>query len=130
MVTNNFSSRIWDRLGVLLSLGCAVHCLVLGLLPRIVECASQTECCHDCGEWSVHQRALVLVMIVATMAVCRCCMMRDRLNFARLLTGLALLWGVHLSPALGSYESVLTPVGAILVAWAHWRNLRENRGQQ
>ncbi len=120
MSTTVFQGPVWDRLGIFLSLGCALHCLVMALLPSLM--ASQTDsCCHDAGEgWTFHSVALVLVLIVATLACFRCC---ARTNVLKLMVGLGLLWSAQSFEVLLPYETPVTVVGAFLLGWAHWANL-------
>ena len=72
--------------------------------------------------------ALVGVVLIATLAFSKCCYRAGWLNFSTLLLGLGFLWAPLFFGALSCYEAYFTPVGAVLVAWAHWRNFRSGCG--
>lgn len=116
----------WDRLGIFLTIGCAVHCFVMAIFPRLfAECAND-HCCSEEPGWSFHKIALGLVIIVASVAFGRCCRSQKYSFFAKLATGLILMWAPYLNSSLAAYETAFTIVGAILVGWAHFGNLRNH----
>ena len=120
--------RSWDSAGLLLSAGCALHCLGTALLPTLLGGQPTDSCCHECsnGVWNFHSIALLFVMFVALMVCRRCCHKGGWYNQVKMLVGLALLWAPQVSPALGQWETAFTVSGALLVGWAHWANINRS----
>lgn len=121
--------RGWDRAGILLSLGCAVHCLVAAFLPSLLG-AQQDSCCSHSDEWSFHSVALIFVMVIASMVCFRCCSNSGWSTLIKLVAGLSLMWAPQLSVEAAQWETAFTVSGAALVGWAHWSNLRSVCGSQ
>ncbi len=109
----------WDRLGVLLSGLCAVHCLLMPLLLVALPLWHGAHALHDA--W--HPVAAVLLVPVTLRATHRGGGPRS----ARLLrSGLAIVWlGLLAHVLLGEIAGVgLTLVGSLLLIAGHGCNLR------
>lgn len=116
----------WDKAGIFLSVGCAVHCFIMALLPKFLGEPQAQSCCHECNEWSFHSVALIFVMAVAAVVCIRCFSRSGWVTLLKMAAGLALLWAPQSVPRLVEWETALTVTGAAFMFWAHWGNLRND----
>ena len=122
-------SEAWlDRLGITASMGCAIHCLFTGIfflifpaLFEITEEFAPLEFLHS--EW-IHWGLAVVVVPVAVLSLGRGYYLHRKaktivlggIGLAMILTGLTL----HPFAA----ETILTMVGGLFLAMAHFLNLK------
>ncbi len=108
-----------DRVGVLLSGLCAVHC-VAGLLLVTILGLSGGALLNP----AIHEVGLVLAVGIGAVGLGAGVLRHRRIGV--LLTGLAglALMATAMTLDHGPHEAVLTIVGVALLASAHWRNLR------
>ena len=124
MIATFFKRSVLDKLGLLLSLGCALHCLVMALLPFLLPSLLESGCCHDCEGLTFHSVSAFVVLIIALLAFARPCCWRDKSKIAKLVFGFMLLFAPNLCSSLQSYETVMTVLGTALIASAHWQNIK------
>jgi len=109
----------FDRVGILLSGLCAVHCLATLVLVAVLGLGGGILL-----DPAVHRVGLALAIVVGSIGL--------GLGIARhgrrepLLIGAAglSLMATALATGHGPAEAALTISGVALVAWAHWRNVR------
>lgn len=110
-----------DRLGLTASIGCAIHCLATGLFFLVVP--GLLEYSHDSSYW-LHGILAVIVIPVALFSLGRGYKVhRKRATLILGAFGLVLLSAglfAHPAPA----ETVLTFTGGLLLALAHFINLK------
>lgn len=110
-----------DRVGVLLSCLCLVHC-VLGL----VLVAGMGVGASFLLDPAIHKFGLLMAMIVAGVAIgIGAIRHRRAMPFVVAMTGLSFMGGA-LAVGHGYEEAVLTIIGVILVAAGHILNLRKS----
>lgn len=113
----------FDRIGLLLSGLCALHCLATLLLVMVLGLGGGILL-----DPAVHRIGLALAIVVGAvglgLGVARHGR-REPLLFGA--AGLALM-ALALLTGHGPYEAALTIAGVALVAWAHWRNVRHLEG--
>ena len=108
-----------DRLGILLSCLCAVHC-VLGLVLVAGLGVGATFLLDP----AIHRAGLLLATIVAGTAIGLGALRHRRpMPFVVAMTGLTFMGGA-LAVGHGQEEAILTIIGVILVATGHILNLR------
>lgn len=109
-----------DRVGVLLSCLCLVHC-VLGLVLVAGMGVGATFLLDP----AIHKIGLLLAMIVAGVAIgVGAIRHRRAAPFVVAMTGLSFMGGA-LAVGHGYEEAVLTIIGVVLVAAGHILNLRK-----
>lgn len=109
-----------DRVGVLLSCLCLIHC-VLGLVLVAGLGVGATFLLDP----AIHRAGLVLATIVAGVAIGMGAMRHRRAApFVVAMTGLSFMGGA-LAVGHGYEEAVFTIIGVILVATGHVLNLRK-----
>ncbi len=109
-----------DRVGVLLSCLCLVHC-VLGLVLVAGLGVGATFLLDP----AIHKVGLLLAMIVAGVAIGLGAIRHRRsAPFVVAMTGLSFMGGA-VAVGHGAEEAVLTIIGVILVAIGHILNLRK-----
>lgn len=109
-----------DRLGVLLSCLCLVHCVV-----GLVLVAGMGMGATFLLDPSIHKFGLLLATIVAGVAIgIGAIRHRRAAPFVVAMTGLSFMGGA-LAVGHGYEEAVLTIIGVILVASGHILNLRK-----
>lgn len=109
----------FDRVGIVISGLCAVHCLATLLLVAVLGLGGGVLL-----DPAIHRIGLALAILVGGIGL--------GLGIARhgrrepLLLGLAglSLMSIALLTGHGPAEAALTISGVALVAWAHWRNVR------
>jgi hypothetical protein len=117
----------WDRIGVIVSGICLVHCLFLPILVATLPLWPMADSLHD---W-LHPVFALLLIPITLMAVRSGLLKHDQKSPAFLLgSGLlvilgAALWG-HYTPGFAA-ESVLTLAGSGLLIGGHWRNWQADR---
>ncbi|MFC4293886.1 MerC domain-containing protein [Novosphingobium tardum] len=109
----------FDRLGILLSGLCAVHCLATLLVVVLFGVGGGVL-----ANPAIHEVGLALAIVVGSLAI-GLGVYRHR-NVAPLLIGGAglSLMATALAARHGPVEALLTICGVALVAFAHWRNVR------
>lgn len=108
-----------DRLGVVLSALCLIHCLTGFVLVAGLGLGASFLLDPD-----IHRYGLVLAIIVAGIAIgIGAVRHRRRLPFVVAMTGLSFMGGA-LAVGHGTEEVVLTMIGVTLVAAGHVLNLR------
>ena len=121
---NAFIGKIRDRLdriGVLLSCLCLVHC-VLGL----VLVAGLGVGAGALLDPAIHRVGLVLATLVAAVAIgVGAVRHRRAAPFVVAMSGLTFMGGA-VAVGHGSQEAVLTIIGVLLVATGHFLNLRKS----
>lgn len=110
-----------DRLGLTASIGCAIHCLATGIFFLLVP--GLLEYSHDSSHW-LHAVLAVVIIPVALFSIGRGYRMHRK--WATLFLGglgLGLLTiGLLFHPTMA--ETLLTFLGGILLALAHFINLK------
>src|SRR5690606_29514396 len=118
-------SRHIDRIAIVLSTVCIVHCLAMPFLIALVPVAALTF-----GS-DAHFHELMLWLVVPTSAVGFALGYRVHRNFgvvgigaaAVVVLALAALWG---HDAWGrTFETSANVAASLVLAFAHWRNFRE-----
>jgi hypothetical protein len=108
-----------DRVGVVLSGLCALHCIAGLLLVAGLGLGGEVLLAP-----SIHRIGLALAIVVGSITlVLGVIRHRDPVPLQVGGAGLGLM-GLALFVGHGSFEAVLTILGVGLVGWAHWRNLR------
>ena len=111
--------RRLDRLGVLLSLLCAAHC-VIGLLIVALLGVGGGLLLHP----AIHKVGLAIATILAGVAIGLGALRQRRAApLAVAIVGLCFMGGA-LAAGHGAAEMVLTVIGVVLVAAGHLLNLR------
>lgn len=122
-------NQAWlDRIGLTLSIGCAVHCLAVGLffllLPGLFEISHHHSNFEFLNSVWVHAILAVLVIPIAIYSLGRGYQIHhQRLTLILGLPGLVLITAgliVHPDPT----ETALTFTGGLLLALAHFINLK------
>ncbi|OYX65573.1 MAG: hypothetical protein B7Y88_07935 [Sphingomonadales bacterium 32-64-17] len=109
----------FDRLGVVLSALCLVHCIAGTVLVAGMGLGATFLL-----DPAIHRVGLVLAVIVAGIAIgIGAVRHRRRLPFVVAMTGLSFMGGA-LAVGHGAEEVVLTMIGVVLVATGHVLNLR------
>ncbi len=109
-----------DRIGVLLSCLCLVHC-VLGL----VLVAGLGLGAGALLDPAIHRFGLVLATLIAAVAIGMGALRHRRATpFVVAMTGLSFMGGA-VAVGHGTEEAVLTVIGVLLVATGHILNLRK-----
>lgn len=115
---------MWDRIGIGVSVVCAIHCL---LFPVVVALLPIVPLAGDSYHW-VHP--LFLLLIVPTVFYAARRSHYDRRILIWLLSGLLLVtlgwlgghgWGWRW------VETVLTLLGSVALVRGHWRNYRHHQ---
>lgn len=118
-------STTLDKLAILLSGVCLLHCLVLPIALTVLPILSINLLVDDA---LFHQLILWLVVPISTIALFTGCLKHR--NFAIISSGAAgmvtlvfvALWGHDL---LGEfYEKVATSIGGLILAYSHFLNFR------
>ena len=116
--------RFADRIGVVASVTCALHCLLLPVLLAAGTALSATFL----GDEAFHKSLLWLIIPAAVLAFgIGCRRHKDRLVLTLALIGLVglVLAGTVLHDLLGEdYERIATLLSATLLVVAHVRNYR------
>ena len=109
----------FDRVGILLSGLCAVHCLATLLLVAVLGLGGGVLLSP-----AIHRIGLALAIVVGGIGLGFGVARHGRRE--PLLLGIAglLLMGTALATGHGPAEAALTIAGVGLVALAHWRNVR------
>lgn len=125
------STRVPDILGMIVSISCGLHCLALTLLFFLYPALWLNRRYWEIGlwqkllwiEWSLLATAAGLILLAMTLGWWR---HRRRLPACLALLGLAALAAATLTPLhfKGFWGSLLALAGGIMVAGAHWLNLR------
>lgn len=111
--------RRLDHLGIGLAGLCVLHCLATLVVVSALGLGG-----HFLLDENIHRIGLVLALIVAALAIGRGMLASGRRTpFIVALAGLALM-GVALLVPHGTNEFLLTLAGVVIVAVAHWMNLR------
>jgi hypothetical protein len=109
-----------DRVGVILSCLCLVHCVV-GLVLVAGMGLGATFLLHP----DIHRVGLLLATVIAAIAIGVGAIRHRRAGpFVVAMTGLSFMGGA-LAVGHGYEEAVLTVIGVILVAAGHIMNLRK-----
>ncbi|MDR9418215.1 MerC domain-containing protein [Gracilimonas sp.] len=121
---NSTISLFWDRLGISLSVLCAIHCLfvpiVLALLPLTPHAAAIEEWLHP----------IFIVLILPTIFYASSRSHYNRTIVTLLLSGFGLIIAGWL---LGHYwlgeifETSATLLGSVILIIGHWRNYNHHR---
>lgn len=110
-----------DRVGVLLSGLCALHCLAGLLLVAGLGLGGEFLLAP-----AIHRIGLALAIVVgAATLVLGVMRHRDPVPLQAGAAGLGLM-GLALFVGHGAFEAVLTILGVALLGWAHLRNLRHS----
>lgn len=110
-----------DRVGILLSCLCAVHCVVGVLLVAVLGLGSSIFLSPV-----IHHVGLLLATIIAGVAIGIGAIRHRRpLPFVVAMTGLSFMGGA-LAVEHGPDEALLTVIGVTLVAAGHILNLRKH----
>ena len=118
-VESRLSGGRFDRLGIIMSGLCALHCAVSLVLVSMLGFAG-TLLLHP----AIHKVGLVIAVLVATATIGVGAVRRWRTKPVLLATcGIASL-GAALSVGHGIEELPLTVLGLALIASAHWTNMR------
>lgn len=123
VLSPKFRRNLLDKLGLSISVVCAVHCLIMALLPFILPSLVESGCCSDCEDWTFHSVSAIAVLFIALAVFARPCTLRDKSQLLKLAGGFALLFSPLLFHQIADYESVLTVLGTLFIASAHWQNL-------
>jgi len=119
------NKKAWDRLGILLSGACLIHCVVVMGLPLILP--AMTFFVHS--PW-IHRVFAVFIMLITPMAFIpgyRVHGMNRIIILAYLGVG-GILMGVFSDGFVSEYLSHgISVVGSILLVTAHAQNLRHSR---
>ena len=108
-----------DRVGIVLSGLCAVHCLLTILVVSSLGLGGGLLL-----DPAIHKIGLALALIVAAVAIgIGALQHRRRAPFVTAMTGLSFMGGA-LAVGHGVEEAVLTVIGVALVSLAHVLNLR------
>ena len=108
-----------DRVGIVLSGLCAVHCLLTILVVSSLGLGGGLLL-----DPAIHKIGLALALIVAAVAIgIGALRHRRRAPFVTAMTGLSFMGGA-LAVGHGVEEAVLTVIGVALVSLAHVLNLR------
>ena len=110
-----------DRLGVLLSALCAVHCVAVLVLVAVLGIGGGVLLNPE-----IHHVGLALAMVIALIAIGGGALRhRKATPFALAMVGLGFMGGALAVPH-GVEESILTIIGVGLVIGAHILNLRHS----
>ena len=125
--TTTLAPGRWDRIGVIVSSVCLVHCLLLPIIVATLPLWPLGESLHV---WLHPVFALLLIPI--TLMAIRSGLRKHGQKAPGLLLGSGLLvilgaalWG-HATPGFAA-ESMLTLAGSGLLISGHWRNWRADR---
>jgi len=110
-----------DRLGVIISGLCLLHCVLAILLVAGLGLGSQFLLAPE-----IHRFGLVLAMIVAAVAIGLGALSHKRTIPVAVAMGGLLFMGGALAVGHGWMEAVLTVIGVVLVAVGHILNLRHS----
>ena len=110
-----------DRLGVIISGLCLLHCLLAIVLVAGLGLGSQFLLSP-----AIHKYGLVLAMIVAAVAIGLGALHHKRILPAAVAMGGLMFMGGALASGHGWMEAALTVIGVILVAFGHIKNLRHS----
>lgn len=114
-----------DRLGLVLSCLCAVHCIA-GLVIVAGLGIGGTFLLDP----AIHRVGLMLATLIAAVAIGMGALRhRQAAPFVTAMTGLSFMGGALAVPH-GVEEAVLTIIGVVLVAAGHVLNLRQTRLQE
>jgi hypothetical protein len=113
-----------DRLGMVISSACLVHCLALPLLTALLPFLSTTL---PGDEWT-HKALLGMALPITGLALLRG-WQRHRTAAPAIIGAIGLsLVATALFVETVALESVLTVTGGLIVVWAHLRNWRVGHG--
>lgn len=111
----------WDRLGILLSCLCALHCVAGIVLVAALGLGGGLLL-----DPAIHRVGLVAAALIAAVAIgAGALRYRRPVPFVVAMTGLSFMGGA-LAVGHGSEEFVLTVIGVTLVAAGHLLNLRRH----
>jgi hypothetical protein len=111
--------RRLDQLGIGLAGLCVLHCLATLVVVSALGLGG-----HFLLDENIHRIGLLLALIVAALAIGRGMLRYGRRGpFYVALAGLTLM-GLALLVPHGTNEFLLTLAGVVIVAVAHWMNLR------
>jgi hypothetical protein len=112
-----------DRMGMVLSCLCAVHCVASIAVVAALGIGGSLLL-----DPAIHRVGLALAMLVAGVAIGLGALRHGRrAPFVTAMTGLSFMGGALAVPH-GTEEAVLTIIGVSLVAFAHLLNVRGLRG--
>lgn len=115
-------ATIWDKLGILLSALCLIHCILGPILLVLIPSISQffTE------EW-IHIFLFIFVVLVAGYVfLSHYKYHRSKSILVSAFSGIFLLsLGLFLHDSLNAISHALINLpGSLLLIWAHWQNLQ------
>jgi len=120
---NALASSVFDRIAILLSGLCLVHCLLGTVL------VASTAVAGDFLSHDLHVYGLLLALPLAVLGLWRGFRVHKRLYVMGLgVAGIAMLAASLLVSHAGRLEVVLSIAGVIVLATAHLINLRAIRG--
>ena len=111
------SAHLLDTMAVGLSGLCLVHCLAM---PALIVALPVLGALSD-AHW-VHQILIGMALPISLWAVTRSGQWRRRGVLLPMLAGLGLLAATAFYPPLEPFETPVSVVGALLLAFAHFRN--------
>jgi len=117
-----FSNSFWDRIGILLSGLCALHCLVFPIAIALLPLWPVAESVHG---W---MHPILFFLIAPTVYFAVSTKNVPKLIPAFLFSGLtfiALVWVLHEWVGLWT-ESAITTFGSLLLIVGHWLNYRSH----
>ncbi len=125
----SLNSASLDGTAAVMSSLCLVHCLLLPLalaLSPMLAAGVADELMH--GPVWVHWLLIALAAPVSVYALWRGAQLhRNRYPWMLALLGFVLMAAGALAHGLGAIEAVLTVVGGVIVAFAHWRNWKSRK---
>lgn len=129
-------NRRIDRLGLLAAIGCGIHCAAFSIVLLLYPALWLNRGLRESGLWTVLWwteytmlgLAWLLAVTAAVVAWVRC---GSRLPAVLVALGLALLTIAIATPLHGTSPtiSLIAVAGGLLVAGAHWLNLRRRPGR-
>ncbi|NBC64974.1 MAG: MerC family mercury resistance protein [Bacteroidetes bacterium] len=125
MITNLLEKLNWDKVGILLSGLCALHCLLIPVLLTLLPLWSIGFTIH---EWA-HPLFLALILPTIVLAIKKS--ESDKTVKLLLFTGMSLLilalllhdWTGH------TVETIITLIGTATLITGHWKNYKQHSAQ-
>jgi hypothetical protein len=120
MIREKYSSKL-DSAGMTASVLCAIHCAIVPLLITVLPLAGLGFLANPLVEWSM----IIFALVVGTYAIGSSYVRthHKRLPLVLLIAGFLVIIAGHLFVD-GWHEALVVPLGGLLIATAHFFNLR------
>ena len=115
---SRFNSQLFDKVGMSASVACAIHCALLPIVLTLLPIVGLEFLANPALELSMIVLSLGLASIALSSAYKK---HRKALPFVILMLGFSFIALGHL---IAGMESYLIPVGGLLIAIAHYINLK------